>query len=265
MRRRVPPRRRAPFALLLLLAPASALPQSADEADGTAGAGGDGEAAAESASEYPAISGNFSLGAIATSGNTESESANAELEAALEYAVWRHRVRASGYRASEEGETTAERYAAGVQSDYKFSARSYLFASARYERDEFGAFERRASVAAGVGRRFLDTERWLLELEAGAGRRVQEPAGSDTRERETIGRFRGGLRWSFAEGAALRQDVQVESGDSNTYTESVTALSSKLAGAWSLRVAYTVQHNSDVPAGTENTDTITSVSLEYGF
>lgn len=255
------PCQRVPLVLVLALAPALALPQSADDAAGTPGADGDGEAAAE----YPAISGNFSLGAIATSGNTESESANAELEAALEYAVWRHRVRASGYRASEEGETTAERYAAGVQSDYKFSARSYLFASARYERDEFGAFERRASVAAGVGRRFLDNERWLLELEAGAGRRVQEPAGSGTRERETIGRFRGGLRWSFAEGAALRQDVQVESGDSNTYTESVTALTSKLAGAWSLRVAYTVQHNSDVPAGTENTDTITAVSLEYGF
>lgn len=217
------------------------------------------------APQHPVISGNVSIGSIATSGNTESKSTTGDIEAAFEYEVWRHTLTLSVHRASEEGAETADRAAGSVQSDYKFSARSYLFAIGRYMRDEFGAFERRASVAAGVGRRFIDTDDVALDLEVGAGRRSQEPAGSNETETETIGRFRGDLEWRFTADSTFSQQLQVESGDSHTYSESVTAVSSRLVSDFSLRVAHTVQHNSDVPAGTETTDTITSISLQYAF
>jgi putative salt-induced outer membrane protein len=57
----------------------------------------------------------------------------------------------------------------------------------------------------------------------------------------------------------------VESGESNTYMESVTALAAKLVGSWSMKFSYTVKHNSEVTAGLENTDTYTAVGIEYGF
>ena len=256
------PRALAAFSLgavtVLCLSPV--LAQEAAETQGPAG-----ESRQADALEDPQLSGSVSAGALVTSGNTESESANLEVDAELEYAAWRHALRVSGYHAAEEGQTTAEQYAFGLQSNYAFSERSYLFGSAVYARDRFGAFERRASLAAGLGRRFLDTARLRLDLEAGAGRRMQDPAGTDDSETEAIGRFRGDFRWSFSASGTFSQEVSVESGDSNTYTESISAVKSSLAGPFALRVAYTIQHNSDVPADAENTDTITSLSLQYEF
>jgi putative salt-induced outer membrane protein len=215
--------------------------------------------------QYPVIAGSVSIGSIATSGNTDSTSTTANAETEFEYEHWRHTLALSVHRASEDDQDTADRAAASLQTDYKFSERSYLFAVGRYMKDDFGAFERRTSVAAGIGRRFIATDTVKLALEAGAGRRSQEPAGSNDRETETIGRLRGDFDWKFTADSTFSQELQIESGDSNTYSESVTAVTSRLVNAFSLRVAHTIQHNSDVPAGTESTDTITSVSLEYGF
>ena len=217
------------------------------------------------AKDYPQLSGDASLGWISTSGNTDSSSANGEFKAELDYAVWRHQLDISGYRTAEDGMTTGERYAGSVQSDYKFSARSYLFVNANYARDHFGPYDRRAAITGGLGRRFIDTDTLTLALEAGAGQRMLEPAGTNERNREAIGRFHGNLKWAFSSSARFIQDVQVETGSSNTYTDSTSSLKSALVGALSLRISYEVQHNSDVPDGVRNTDTTTTVALDYGF
>ena len=79
--------------------------------------------------------------------------------------------------------------------------------------------------------------------------------------------LRGGLDylWTFSETADFRQDVSVESGDVNTYIESVSALSAKLLGNLALVASYTIKHNTDVPPLTEKTDTYTALSLAYKF
>ncbi len=38
-----------------------------------------------------------------------------------------------------------------------------------------------------------------------------------------------------------------------------------ILGNISIVVSYTIKTNSDVPAGTVNTDTLTAVALEYAF
>lgn len=254
--------RAAPGLLAIPLLFAMSLVHAAEDA----GADDAAEPVAEADAErYPEVSGNVSVGALATSGNTESESVNADAQVQLDYAVWRQSARATAYTASEGGATTGERYTASLQSDYKFSERSYLFANVRYMRDRFGAFERRTVASAGLGRRFVDTETVELDLEAGVGRREQEPADSGEETEETITRGYAGLRWAFSGNGRFSQTLEVESGDSNTYGESVSAVRSQLVGTLALRLSYTVQHNSDVPAETERTDTITAVSLEYDF
>ncbi len=253
-----------------LLATAALLTATAAEAQqeeqDTSDAPNDEQASAsEQAEGHPKISGATSLGGISTSGNTESESLNFSTEAEIEYAVWRHATEASGYQASEGDETTAERYRAAVQSDYKFSQRSYFFANVNYAVDRFGPFEERYAGALGVGRRFVDSDSLRLDLELGAGRRVQDPQGEDEAFGETIARFNGDLRWRLADGATLSQALEVEDGDSNTYAESVTAVKSQLAGSWALSLSHTIQYNSDVADAQENTDLISTISLEYGF
>lgn len=223
------------------------------------------EPAASQAEPLPVVSGTVAAGALSSSGNTESRSVNVDAAVEVAYEIWRHKGRISGYQASEEGEDTAERYKGSLQSDYRFSERNYLFGNAGYETDKFGAFDRQASVSAGLGRRFVDSGSVTLDLEGGLGRRVSEPDGTNDREREGIARFNGELNWNFSEHGRFTQSLEVVSGSSNTATESVSSVRSRLVADLSWRLSHTVAHNSDVPAGTENTDTFTSVSLEYAF
>ncbi len=230
-------------------------------------AGGDDGAESETGAgeSLPAVGGTLGAGALITSGNTESEAFNADVSAEIAYAVWRHKARFSGYRASEEGDATAERYSGSVQSDYRFSERSYLFAHAGYESDKFGAFDRKASISAGLGHRFLDADGMTLDLEGGLGRRSSEPDGTNDREQEAIARFHGEFVWAFAETSRFSQELELESGDSNTASRSVSAIRSRLVGDLSWRLSHTLTHNSDVPAGTDKTDTFTALALEYAF
>ncbi len=65
--------------------------------------------------------------------------------------------------------------------------------------------------------------------------------------------------------AEFSQSIAIDSGSFNTYTESVTKLTMDILGNISIVVSYTIKTNSDVPAGTVNTDTLTAVALEYAF
>lgn len=65
--------------------------------------------------------------------------------------------------------------------------------------------------------------------------------------------------------ATFNQNVQVESGDTNTYSKSETYLKLKINGNLNAKLGYEVKHNSDVPAGVDKTDTMTTVTLVYGF
>lgn len=217
------------------------------------------------AGDEPAWSGSVGLGLFSASGNTESTSTNFDLQAELAYDRWRHELAAGAFVVSEDGENTTDRYSTRLQSNYSISERSYLFLSGRYEVDRFGAFDRRLSVVAGVGRRFLDRETLRLDLEAGAGRRVSEPDGTNERNGETVASLRGDFAWEFSGTSSLTQELEVVTGGDNTATRSVTGVKSGLTGDLALKVTYTVEHNSDVPPGTENTDTFTAVTLEYGF
>lgn len=54
-------------------------------------------------------------------------------------------------------------------------------------------------------------------------------------------------------------------GGGNAHIESTSALRSSLTDALAWRVGYVVRHNSEVPAGRENTDNLTTFALEYAY
>lgn len=249
--------RRMALAALAALAIGPALDAEAAEHDGEDGA--------EGMIELPDISGGAGAGLLVASGNTESQSANVDVNATFAWEIWRHKLKLSGYQASEDGEDTAERYTGSVQSDYRFSERGYLFVNGNYSSDRFGAFDRRASLTAGLGRRMLEREAMTLDLEAGLGRRISEPDGTNDREREDIVRLNGDYDWKFAATSRFTQSLQVQAGDDSTETESVSSIRSRLAADLSWRLSHTIVHNSEVPAGTDSTDTFTAVSIEYAF
>lgn len=216
------------------------------------------------AAEADPLTGKFELGYLATSGNTETSSLNSKLALVYEIDQWRHSLNAAVVHAEDSGVTTAERNQFGAKSDYKFNEFDYLFITVNWEQDRFAGVDTRTSEAVGYGRRILKSERHDLDGEVGAGARQTTPVvGPDVSE--TILRASAKYQWRFAEGATFDQSLIVESGESNTYTESVSAVAAKLVGTWSMKFSYTYKNNSDVMPGLENTDTYTAVGIEYLF
>lgn len=204
------------------------------------------------------------LGAVIVRGNSDTDSYNAKLGVGYEVHRWRHRAQLEALGASDDGATTAERYLAGHKSDYKLSERDYLFGALRWEKDRFSGYEYQISEALGYGRRLILTERHRLDAEIGPGARQSKVEGED-QENELIGRLGVAYRWSLSETSAFSEDLIVQSGESNTQTESVTALKLKINSRLAMKLSYTVKHNSDVPPEADKTDTTTAITLVYDY
>lgn len=208
--------------------------------------------------------GQVALGFAANTGNTENTNLNGRILLGYQTGDWRHTVNLVGYRASDTGVTTAERYVFTGKSDFQLNEHDYLFATAQYENDRFAGFDRRTSQAIGYGRHIFATEKHRLDGEIGFGAR-QVSFTDGTSENDAIIRLAGTWNWTISESTEFNQTVVVESGKENTYSESVSALKTNLIGTIYSSLSYTVKHNGTVQAGLEKTDTFTSIQLEYRF
>jgi putative salt-induced outer membrane protein len=152
----------------------------------------------------------------------------------------------------------------GWKSERKITDLDFLFGRVQWRKDKFGAYDTAFSQTLGYGRRLIDNDQHKLNVELGFGAR-QSQLQSGENDNETIITAGGYYKWQFSETAQFRQDLKTEAGSSNTYIESVTAISARLIGDLALVASYTIKNNSDVPPLTEKTDTYTALSLEYSF
>ena len=215
-------------------------------------------------------SGSVTLGYLATTGNTEGSSLNSGAEINYTLELWEHQATAAAVFTTEDKITTAEAYDFGWKSARNLSEHNYMYGRLDWRKDRFGSILEQFSQTIGYGRRLIDKERHSLNGEIGVGARQSElvdPLGLGNGETESETILTGGLyyKWALSETAEFTQDLLAESGSENTYFESKTALSAKLVGNLALVVSYTIKNNSDVPLGTEKTDTFTALSLEYSF
>jgi putative salt-induced outer membrane protein len=219
----------------------------------------------------PPWSGEASAGVVVTSGNSESSTANAKGEVVFNSERWRNTFNGSALNteatdpATGIQQRTAERYLAGNKTDFNFTEHNYAFLALEFEEDLFGPVRERTSETAGYGRKILTGPAHTLEAELGAGARQTEAQVTEEKNNDAIGRGRVAYKWNFSETSNFAQTVKVESGDSNTFTESVTELRVSLVGKLFALGSYTLRNNSDVPAGAKKTDTVTTVSLGWSF
>jgi len=218
----------------------------------------------ETEEEKSPWSGNVKLGYLATSGNTESSSLNSGFRVTYELDLWKHEATAAAIYSSESNATTAEAYDFGWISARNVSEQDFLFGRLDWRKDRFSSFDTQFSQTLGYGRRLINTDAHQLNGEIGVGAR-QSDLVDGTDQSDTIVTGRLTYNWQISETASFGQAFLVESGSSNTFSESVTKLAARLVGSLALVASYTVRHNSDVLPGTETTDTFTALALEYGF
>ena len=210
------------------------------------------------------FSGKAGLGVLATSGNSDSESINANFNMWWNYAPWGHSLRGLMIKSSNSGITTAEANSLAWQSKYNLNEADYLFGLVAWDTDKFSAYDEQLRETVGYGRRFMDTGTHFLSAEIGVGAR-QSDLRDGTSQNNTIGYLGGDYRWTISESAQFTQHLGIESGSDNTYIESNSALSAKVRENLALTLGFTIKNNSDVLPGTKKTDTFTTISLDYAF
>lgn len=215
--------------------------------------------------------GKAEAGVVLARGNTETTTANGKLDVANELEKWKHAALLTAlYAQSEDSvtdelETSAQRYEARWQSDYKFTPRAFWFGGLRYERDEFSGFDYQASLTAGLGYRFIDTDRTKFYGQAGVGYRQLQDSLTGEKDDEVVYRGDLGFERVLTANTKLTDKLIVEAGSTNTFAGNDLALEVKMSERFGLSLGYGVRYNSDPPPGLESTDTLTTVNLAYSF
>jgi putative salt-induced outer membrane protein len=213
-------------------------------------------------------------GLVISSGNTNTETANAKVQLTNETDNWKNMAGAAALYASDEEGKAANRWEVFGQSDWKFTERNFLFGAGRYEQDEFSGFRYQATASYGIGRRFLDSPNTKMVGTLGAGYKFIETRDSFDEEtgvliaegessNEVVFRATVDLEHTFTATTSLINKFIVESGANNTFAQNDLSLQVKMTDVLALAVGYSVRHNTDPPAEFQETDTLTTINLVY--
>lgn len=224
------------------------------------------------------------IGAIATSGNTDTTSLQFKVDAKQNLEKWENQyVFNSLFKEDsieqEDGtnqrEKTAEKYFGSAKFAYLIGVdESYLFGYGSHTNDKFGAYRTYSTVALGYGNwlYYSPTFNWFVEAGPGyfEGEKVVEsddPLLADTLFDESGAMLRAAtaLEWKISDSATFKQLVSVESGEDNTRTQSETSLSTSINKSMKMKVGVAIANDSDVAPGKEKTDTTTFINLVYSF
>ncbi len=215
------------------------------------------------------------LGFVMTSGNSETQSTNGKISASRDTEKWTQSGRLEALNTSatdketDTESTTAEKYSAHARADYKLNDDDFLFASADYYDDRFSGFQYQATLAAGYGRRIINTDKQSLKAEIGPGVRYvkAEPVGGVhiPSDEEGIVRAAAYYAYNFSEQATFTQDLIADIGEDATITESITALKAQISGKLAMKASVKIRNISEVEDPIEDTDTETALTLVYSL
>lgn len=210
-------------------------------------------------------SGKGEAGFVNTSGNSDTQTLNLGVEFIYNSEQWRHTLRGTALRGEEDGELNAERYVGEAQSDYILSDVSYLFGAFRHDSDKFSAYDFQQSLSFGYGRQILDNERHNLKAEIGPGIKRSKDAATNETETQAIARGLVDYVWTISDNSEFANRFLVEAGGDNTYVENGTSLTVAMNDKLAMKFGFQIRHNTDVPVGTDDTDTLTTANLVYNF
>lgn len=209
------------------------------------------------------------LGLVLTGGNTETQNTNAKVSVVREDDKWRETgsleaLGSSNTDAANTKTTTAEKYAAGLKADYKLTEANFLFGNATYNDDRFSGFDYQATTSVGYGRNIFKNDQQSLSAEVGPGMRFYKVTSAASDD-EAILHLAANYIYNFSEQASFTQDLVVDAGDDVTISESVSAIKAQVSGKMAMKASIKLRNTSEVPAGAEETDSETALTLVYSF
>jgi hypothetical protein len=237
--------------------------------------------------EKPVVwKGTLGAGLILTTGNSESTTFNGGLAGSRESANWITSLKADGTygksRAAGGGVTEESAYKGGglVRLDRKLDATWTVYGLAGIGFDHVAAIEYRTAAELGASALWLnqkeaDWTRLSLRTDLGfrygyeARRAYYGPTPGALPGVEVLGPRLGlAFRFGFTKEAFFTEEAELLptlTDHGRWLAKSVSKLSTRLVGAVSLGIAYTLTHDSDPVPGKKGTDGTLAVLVEVGF
>jgi putative salt-induced outer membrane protein len=223
-------------------------------------------------------SGKGEIGYVMSRGNTDTDLANAKIDLADVVGDWKHSMHLEALYGRSAEITSAERWAALLQSDYQITPRAFAFGALHFMEDEFSGFQYQASATTGAGYKFIDTATNKLSAQIGVGYRRLRPelltmdASGAVIARtpgDSTGTIIGTAGFDFAHSfnaiTKLSDKFLLESGSGNTSLENDLALVVSMSKALAISVGFTFLENTQPPAGLKKVNTLTTLNLVYAF
>jgi len=212
------------------------------------------------------FSGNIQFGYSAQSGNSRDKNITGELN--LKYLIhkWEFLGHTDGQFMTTKTGTSSQNLTVRGESAYYFEKNHFAFGNVNYKYDKFSPYLYVLYGVVGYGWRPINTDKFVLFLQAGPGYRHQKTADTNKVENGVIIYGAGEFTWNITKNTAFKQRLSVDSGSKNTYAESKTSVYTTIIGNLGMEASFTVKHNTTIPTGSKNrykTDTLTKLMLVY--
>ena len=200
-------------------------------------------------------SGESSLSAGLTTGNTETSEAGLGIDLDRGAGDWNFGIQLSGDYGKEDGVESRNRYFGAVDLEHDFNDTMFTFGRASYEVDQFTGFDSRTFVGGGVGWHVLDDEDHHWTVRGGPGFKIDEVKRQITTDstgtvtitpastEESLGAVaQSEYFYAFNEAVSLSNKTNVVYGQESTQINNSIGLTAALNGHLAARVSFDVRH-----------------------
>jgi putative salt-induced outer membrane protein len=219
------------------------------------------------------LTGEVNVGGSMATGNTDTTRVDAEIKARYKAGRLEDNYRLVGEFSDDNGTTTAQRILGSVESRFDMQESLFVFGYLEFDDDKFSGFKYEIEGAFGAGYKVIDDDNMRLLLQAGPGYRYSKfstPAPPalplvSSNENEFLIRGSADFEYDVTDTVSMTNAFIVTWDSSRTKIENTTALTSALIGDLSTRLSVNIRYNTDPPLLTKKTDTLSKISLVYGF
>ena len=215
----------------------------------------------------PLVAGAAELSAVATTGNTSTQSLGLAGEITYRPGAWKLDGKAAFVRHKAEGIVSARAATTLARLSRELSARVAIFGQHDYLRNVFAGIRQRHNVAAGVTLTAVADARQTLRFDAGAGyANEQRVAGSDLSTATVLGGGTYTLKLSETSelGESVRLVAALDDADDWRLDQGLT-LTAQVTARVSLKVSHIVRFVNLPAAGFRQADTVASAALVAKF
>jgi len=208
--------------------------------------------------------GSFSLGAIFTSGNTDTRHLNGGIKQKIADERWSHELEASLLRHDTPEKVTAERYLGNYKAAYRYRPRMEIFVDFRGLKNRFAGYDFQFYETMGYRLTLVDKPKDTFKVEAGYGF-TQMRKIDDDEEQTTVLRLEYEYIHQFENKNKFSTDLLALAAEDNTHFHSETKVKAPLLWNIAIEFSIKVNHNTIVPDSKEKTDTTTTIGLVYDY